>query len=103
MYGDRDVVSDRAVRTVSLVMSTAILQLFTRICKTLEPMPVQAFRPELAVERLDRAFVRGLSRPEEAQGYLVGIGPKVEIPKNIITAFIAPYRLGVSRLRANPF
>ena len=51
MHGDRDVVSDRAVRSVFVVVSTPIFQLFAGVGKAHEPVGVQAFRPELAVER----------------------------------------------------
>lgn len=60
--GDRDVVSDRAVGSVFVVVSTPILQLFAGVGKAHEPVGVQAFRSELAVERLDEAVVGGLDR-----------------------------------------
>ena len=63
MYGNRDVISDRAVRPVFVVVPTPILQLFASIRKAHEPMRVQALRPQLAVERLDEAVVRRLSGP----------------------------------------
>lgn len=53
MHGDRDVVSDCAVGSVFLIVSTPILQLFAGICKAHEPVGVQTLRPQLAVERLD--------------------------------------------------
>jgi len=51
MQSARDVISDRAVGSVLIVVSTPSLQLFLGICKAHEPMRVQAFQPELAVER----------------------------------------------------
>lgn len=50
MYVDLDVVSDRAVGSVLVVVPTPIVQLFAGIRKAHEPLGVQAFRPELAVE-----------------------------------------------------
>ena len=61
MQSDRDVISDRTMRSVLVVVSTPSLQFFLRVCKAHEPVRVQAFGPELAVERLDEAVVRGLA------------------------------------------
>lgn len=63
MHGDRDVVSDRAVGTILVVVSTPTFQLFTGVGKAHEPMGVQAFRAELAVECFDEPVVRGFSGP----------------------------------------
>ena len=75
MYVDRDVISDRAVRANLVVVLAPSLHLFAGIGKRHEPMGVQAFRPELAVERLDEAVVRRLSWPREVQRHIVRIGP----------------------------
>ena len=61
MQGDRDVISDRTMRSVLNVVPTPSLQFFLRVRKAHEPVRVQAFGPELAVERLDEAVVRGLA------------------------------------------
>ena len=47
---DRHLVSDRAVWPFLIVVSTPSLQLFSRICKGQEPVRVQAFRAEPAIE-----------------------------------------------------
>ena len=47
-------------------------------------MGVQAFGPQLAVERLDEAVVGRLAGSREVQGDVVGIGPQVEIPGVLI-------------------
>ena len=57
------VVPYRAMWPVRIVVSTPSLQLFCRIRKAQEPMGVQTFRPELAVEGFDEAVVRRLARP----------------------------------------
>ena len=49
MHGNRDVVSDRAVGSVLVVVPAPILQLFAGVGKAHEPMAVQTLRPELAV------------------------------------------------------
>ena len=63
MHGDRDVISDRTVGSVFVIVSTPIFQLFAGIRKAHEPVGVQAFRPELAVERFDEPVVGRFSRP----------------------------------------
>ena len=62
MQGDRDVISDRAMGSVFVVVPTPSLQFFLRVRKAHEPVRVQAFGPELAVERLDEAIVCRFSR-----------------------------------------
>jgi hypothetical protein len=63
MHGDWDVVPDRTVGTVFVVVSTPTFQLFLPVCKAHVPMCVQALRPKLAVEGLDEAIVRRLTWP----------------------------------------
>ena len=63
MQGNRDVISVRRVRTFLVVVSTPSLQLFAGIRKAQKPVGVQAFGPELAVERLDEAVVGRFARP----------------------------------------
>lgn len=60
MHGDRDVVSDRAVRSVLVVVSTPILQLFLGIRKAHEPVCVQTLRSQLTIEGLNEPVVGGL-------------------------------------------
>ena len=63
MHGDRDVVSDRAVGTILVVVSTPTFQLFTGVGKAHEPVCVQALRSKLAVEGFDEPIVRRLTWP----------------------------------------
>ena len=65
MQGNRDVVSDRAVGPDLVVVPTRIIQFFSGVGKAHEPVRVQAFGPELRIERLDEAVVGGLARPGE--------------------------------------
>ena len=74
MQSDRDVICDRAMGSVFVVVPSPNLQFYLQIRKAHEvaivaPLVqvrmatrVQAFRPELAVERLDEAIVRGLAK-----------------------------------------
>lgn len=75
MYGDRDVISDRTVGSVLVVVPTPIFQLVAGIRKAHEvaidaPLVratmathVQAFGPELAVEGFDEPVVGRFFRP----------------------------------------
>ena len=79
MHCNRNVFSDRTVGSVLVVGPKPILQLYESICKAHEPMRVQTLRPQLAVERLNKAVLRCLSRPREVRGDVVCVGPEVEI------------------------
>ena len=64
---DRDLVADRAVWSFLVVVSAPILQLFGASARRQEPVGVQAFRPEAAVERLDERIVGRLAGPGEVR------------------------------------
>ena len=103
MHIDRNVVSDRAVGSVLIVVSTPILQLFAGICKTHALVRVQTLRSQLAVERLDEPIVRGLARPREVQRDVIGISPEAEVAGDKFAAVIDSYRLGIADPPADPF
>ena len=65
MDRNRHVVTDRAVGPDLVVVSAPSLQLFAGVGKRQEPVSVQAFGPELAVESFDEAVVRRLTGPGE--------------------------------------
>lgn len=70
VHGNRDVVSDRAVRSDLIVVSTPSIQLFAGIGKAHEPVRVQASRPELAVEcEEEQETVRGTVSPTQDEAY----------------------------------
>ena len=91
----RHVVTDRAVRPDLVVVSAPSLQLFARIRKIHEPVGIQAFCPQLAVERLNEAVVGGFPRSEEVQCDTVGIGPQIQVAGDELAAVIDPDRLRV--------
>src|SRR3546814_1403848 len=62
-----------------IVVSTPSLQLFRRIGKVQEPMGVQAFRPQPAVERLDERVVGRLAGAREVEDDAALISPEIEI------------------------
>lgn len=63
MHRDRDVIPDRRMRSILIVVSTPSVKLFSRICKGQEPMRVQALGPKLAVEGLDETVIGRFSGP----------------------------------------
>ena len=56
----RYLVADRAVRSDRIVVSPPSLAFCTRLVEAEEPVGIQAFRPELAVEGFDEALSVGL-------------------------------------------
>lgn len=58
-----------ALRTELVVVSTPFLNFRPCVVETHEPMSVQAFGVELAVQALDVAVVDGLARTREVEHY----------------------------------
>ena len=71
---------------VLIVVSAPLLQFFASTCKAHEPVGIQTLRPQLAVERLYEAIVRGLAWPREVQRDVVGIGPEIEVTRDEFAA-----------------
>lgn len=63
MQQDRDLLADAAVGSFLVVVSAPILHLRASVVKAHEPMRIQAFAAELAVERLDERVVGRLPGP----------------------------------------
>lgn len=57
MHRDRDLVSDRAVGSVLVVVSTPSFQLFRHVRKRQEPVRVQSLGTEAAIERVNDGIV----------------------------------------------
>jgi hypothetical protein len=64
---------------------------------------VQAFRPELAIERFDKGIVDGLARAGEVQGDTTLVGPEIEVARNELSPLINPDCLGEPELPADVF
>jgi hypothetical protein len=76
---DRGFIADRAVRSCLIVVSTPSLAFSARIVEAHEPVRVEAFRSEFAVERFDERIVGRLSRPREVERDAAVLGPEIEI------------------------
>jgi hypothetical protein len=72
MQQNRGYLADPAMGYVLVVVPAPMLQFFRGICKAHEPVGIQAFGPELAVERFDKGIVGRLARPAEVQRHAVG-------------------------------
>src|SRR3546814_4500834 len=81
-----------------IVVSTPSLQLFRRIGKVQEPMGVQAFRPQPAVERLDERVVGRLAGAREVEDDAALISPEIEIAGDELRALLHTDRLGIAGL-----
>ena len=79
--------------SIVIVVSTPILQFFGRVRKAHEPVCVQAFSPEFAVEGLDEAVVCRLFGPGEVERYALGIGPEIQAAGDELAAIVDADRL----------
>ena len=69
-----------------VIVSAPSLAFSDRVVEAHEPVPVQAFRPELAIERFDERVVGRLARSAEVEGHSTCIGPQVEVPGDDLAA-----------------
>lgn len=86
-----------------IVVSTPILHFLPCVVKAQEPVRVQAFASELAVEGFDEAVVGRLAWPGEVQRDIALVGPQVEIARHKLGALIDTDRRRESHFIANPF
>ena len=75
----RGILSDPAVGSFLIVVSTPILHFRTGVVKAHEPVRIQAFAAEFAVERFDKRIVGRLAGPREVEGDAIRVGPEIEI------------------------
>ena len=89
--------------SVLVVVPAPILQLFPGIFKAHEPVSVQTFRPQLAVERFDKRIVRGFSWATEIECDAVGVGPKIQIARDELRSLVDTDGAGIANLGTDPF
>ena len=94
----RRFVADRAVWAHLIVVSTPSLAFSTCFVEAQEPVGVQAFGSELAVERLDEGVVSRFAWPTEVERNALQIGPQVELPADELRAVVDTDRLGIAEL-----
>lgn len=90
--GIRRLAANGAVWPDLVVVSTPSLQFLPRIAKAHEPVRVQAFRPEAAVDALDIGVVRPLPRPGEVHRHIMRIGAEIEGARTICERQCGPFR-----------
>ena len=101
--GSRRNVADRSVWPILIIVSAPILHLFSRVGKRQEPVRVQAFRPEPAIEGFNERVIRGFAGPREVQCHAMGVCPQVQIPANEFRALVNPDRLRIADGAAHAF
>ena len=78
------------MRSLLVVVSTPSLAFSLRVVEAHEPVRVQAFGAELAVEGLDEGVVGRFARPREVEDDAALIGPQIEIARHELAALIEP-------------
>ena len=89
------------VRTALIVVSPPGLGMSLRLGSRCEPVQVQAFVSERAVERLDVRIVGRSSRPREVHAHLVMVSPEIDDLPGELGAIEA--RLSISARRVQTF
>src|SRR5579862_2346718 len=79
-----------------VIVSTPILHFLPGVVKAQEPMRVQAFAPELAVEGFNEAIVRRLARPREVEHDTLLVSPDIEIARYKLRSLVDADRLRIA-------
>ena len=79
-----------------VVVSTPILHFLPCVVKAQEPVRVQAFASELAVEGFDEAVVGRLARPREVENDALLVSPQIKIPGDKLRALIDTDGFGIT-------
>lgn len=90
------------MRADFIVVSTPILHFRAGVVKAHEPVSVQAFGSELAIERLKEGVVSGLSRAGEVEHHVLLIRPEIKVAGDKLRALVDPDRLRISYFPAEP-
>jgi len=99
----RRLIADRAVRSDFVVVSTPFLHFLPGVVKAHEPVGVQTFGSELAIEAFDESVVGRLTGPGEVKRHALRVGPQVEITRDKLGALIHTDRARIAVLPAYPF
>src|ERR1700722_7631089 len=74
------------MRAFLIVVPTPILQLFPGVCKAQEPMGVQTFRSEAAIEGFNECIVGRLSGPGEVERDAALVSPQIQVARHELGA-----------------
>ena len=94
----RRFIADRAVRTHLVVVSTPSLAFSTCFVEAQEPVGIQAFGSELAVERLDEGIVSRFAWPTEVECHAFHVRPQIELLAHELGTVVDADRLGIAEL-----
>src|SRR5665213_1333145 len=94
----RHFVADRTVWTHLIVVSTPSLAFSACFVETEEPIRIQTFRSELAVQRFDEGIVGRFARTAEVERHAFHKGPEIEILADELGAVVQTYRLRITEL-----
>src|SRR5260221_3676763 len=100
---DRRFVADRTVWTHLVVVSTPSLAFCARLVERKEPIRVQTFGSELAVERFDEGVVGRFSWPAEVERHALHVGPEIELLADELRAIVDADCLWISELFCTTF
>lgn len=78
------------------------LDLGSGVLKRQEPMAVQTFVPQAAVERYQKSIVRRLARPTEVERHAVLVHPAVKRLRDELKSVVYPDALGRSSRHSDP-
>lgn len=94
----RRFVADRTVWTHLIVVSAPSLAFCARFVEAQEPVGVQAFGPELAVEAFDEGVVGRLARPGEVERDALHVRPQIKLLAHKLRSVVDTNRLRVAKL-----
>ena len=91
------------MRSHLVVVPAPSLAFSDRVVEAHEPVLVQAFRPELAVEGLDERVVRWFAGPAEVERDAVGVRPQIQVAGDELAALVDADRRRIAHPAAHPF
>lgn len=95
--------SQRAVRTVLIVIPPPFLSFFPGVLQTHEPVLIQTLQPQPGIEGLDISVVRRLAGTAKVKLDVIPVSPQIDILRDELRTVVNPDRSRLSLLLGNPF
>ena len=89
------------MRTVLVVIAPPRLTFYPCVVQAQEPVCVEAFGPNAAIERLRERIVGRLAGAAEVQDYVMLIGPQIEILRDEFRAIVPTNALRTTMCQGN--
>lgn len=99
----RHLVADRTVRADHVVVSTPILAFFSRFVEAHEPVDVQAFGSELAIQGFDEGVVGWFSGTAKVERDAPHEGPEIQFLADKLRAVVQANRLWMANFQSSFF